>query len=532
MSILSRARQVVARGAMSVARAALTVGAGAPPAYPSAGQGPRFAAFRDIAYGVNAALLPELSTGRNRAHALNRSNSYVWKAIRTRVAFVVGNGLTPQSTVEDKTLRGAIETLWRSSTQDDCQVDADGLTNFAGLLVLLELARATPGECFARFRDRYPEDGLTVPLQVQLIEGAQVPHTYNERLSNGNVIRAGIEKDRIGRRRAVHIHPFHPDDADPLGDFSRDTVRIPAEDVLHVFMPTRPGQLRGEPSGIRIHQTARDYEIYKDGQVKKQQIGANHTGFLKIGDADAYREWIEDPNAPKTQWSPEFLSALPGGVDAIEWTKQPDVGQGFSEFNLETQRALAAGLLVPPWQLNGDYGAINYSSHRGGTVEQKRLCMQELTTVTIPQFCMPFWRRWFATAVRVGALPISPRAYAKDPRAFDRVKWVPTRWEWVDPLKEVTAWVIAIRAGLVSRDQVIAELGFDPEIVDQERKQGQQREDEAGLVSDSNAARTTQSGQLQQALKILAEQEAEEEAEAQRRAASAKGGSSAGRAAA
>jgi capsid protein len=62
------------------------------------------------------------------------------------------------------------------------------------------------GECFLRFRPRRPEDGLSVPLQLQMLSSEHLPLGKCETLPNGNEIIFGIELDRIGRRVAYHFH--------------------------------------------------------------------------------------------------------------------------------------------------------------------------------------------------------------------------------------------------------------------------------------------------------------------------------------
>ena len=47
-------------------------------------------------------------------------------------------------------------------------------------------------EFFSRFRPRKPEDGLSVPLQLQLLEGDHVDEAHNAMAPSGNEIRMGI----------------------------------------------------------------------------------------------------------------------------------------------------------------------------------------------------------------------------------------------------------------------------------------------------------------------------------------------------
>lgn len=82
------------------------------------------------------------------------------------------------------------------------EADAAGLTDFYGLQALATHAMLEGGEALVRLRYRRTEDGLPVALQIQVLEAEHLPTTMNRDLPGGNVIRAGIEFDRLGRRVA------------------------------------------------------------------------------------------------------------------------------------------------------------------------------------------------------------------------------------------------------------------------------------------------------------------------------------------
>ena len=61
------------------------------------------------------------------------------------------------------------------------------------------------------------------------------------------------------------------------------------------------------------------------------------------------------------------------------------------------------------------------------------------------------------------------------------VKWIPPKWDWVDPLKDRKAEIEAIDAGLKSRSDVIESEGYDAEEVDRRIASDHAREEELGL---------------------------------------------------
>ena len=100
--------------------------------------------------------------------------------------------------------------LWLRWTDE---ADAEGLTFFYGLQRRAVREVFIAGEVFFRIRPRRSEDGLTVPLQLQLLPSEMLPKHLNQILANGHVIRQGIEFDAIGRRVAYHFYRRHPGDS-------------------------------------------------------------------------------------------------------------------------------------------------------------------------------------------------------------------------------------------------------------------------------------------------------------------------------
>ena len=135
------------------------------------------------------------------------------------------------------------------------------------------------GEVFLRFRPRRVEDGLAVPLQLQMLPSEMLPLSHNAVDANGNVIRQGIEFDRVGRRVAYHFLRRHPGDSTDPG-FSGETVRVPATDVLHVIDPVEAGQLRGvsrfAPAIVKLFLL----DQYDDAELDRKKVAAMYAMFV------------------------------------------------------------------------------------------------------------------------------------------------------------------------------------------------------------------------------------------------------------
>ncbi|MEA5163580.1 phage portal protein, partial [Cereibacter johrii] len=107
-----------------------------------------------------------------------------------------------------------------------------------------------------------------------------------EVLSGGRAIRQGIEFDAVGRRVAYHFHRRHPGDPTEPG-LAGETVRVPAEDVLHIVDPVESGQLRGvsrfAPAIVKLFLL----DQYDDAELDRKKVAAMYAMFITSNDPDA-----------------------------------------------------------------------------------------------------------------------------------------------------------------------------------------------------------------------------------------------------
>jgi lambda family phage portal protein len=121
----------------------------------------------------------------------------------------------------------------------------------------------------------------------------------------------------------------------------------------------------------------------------------------------------------------------------------------------------------------------NFSNSRLALIEFRRRVSAWQHSVMVYQLCRPVYARWMDAAVLSGALTLPD--YEANRARLLTADWLPTKWDWVDPLKDANAEIAQIEAGLKSRTQAIAERGYDAEQVDREIAAEHARERALGL---------------------------------------------------
>ncbi|VTY35210.1 Phage portal protein, lambda family [Xylophilus ampelinus] len=471
---------------------------GQSPVHEAAGRGRRSLAWMPGNPGAVAAMLATHTDLRIKSRDLVRRNAWAQAALDAFVANAVGTGIKPQSLSGDERFKADVQALWRDWTEE---ADAAGQTDFYGLQALACRSMLEAGECLIRLRPRRPEDGLAVPLQLQLLESEHLPIHLNTDLPSGNVVRSGIEFDALGRRVAYHLYRSHPEDgrlAPMSGQGGMETVRVDAREVIHLYRVLRPGQIRGEPWLSRALVKLNELDQYDDAELVRKKTAAMFAGFVTrqnpedslMGEGAANGDGIALAGL-----EPGTLQILEPGED-IKFSDPADVGSSYSEF-LRTQfRAVAAAIGITYEQLTGDLTGVNYSSIRAGLLEFRRRCEMVQHGVLVHQMCRPVWAAWMKQAVLSGALdaPGFARGGPTRRRQYLAVKWIPQGWQWVDPEKEYKAMLMAIRAGLMSRSEAISANGYDAEDVDREIAADNQRADDLGLIFDSDPRYTSKDG--------------------------------------
>ena len=255
-------------------------------------------------------------------------------------------------------------------------------------------------------------------------------------------------------------------------------MRLPADDFVHLFAPVEPGQIRGLSWFAPVLLRLRELDDMEDAAL----VGAKLRNLVCAALVDPAGDGAglggeQSGGALELSLEPgTILPFVPGR--SIEFF-DPKESQNYGPFVKEHLRAIAAGLGVPYELLTGDLSSVNYSSIRAGLVEFRKRLEHWQHNVVVFRLCRPVWDRWVRMAVLSGV--IDAAAYAADPRAFHAVEWLPPKQQWVDPLKDVQADLMAIEGNLMSRDEAIIARGRDPNRVRAEIAAGQKADDAAGL---------------------------------------------------
>ena len=368
---------------------------------------------------------------------------------------VAGDGIKPRSEHEDEATRRPLHRRFKVWTDE---ADADGRTDFYGLQHLAVRDLATFGEALFLLLS-HPDTGAP---QLRRLHPDQLDRSMTRIAETGPAIYQGVEFDHFGRITAYHIRQAAP--GDTLAGIQQAPVRMPASDVIHLFRPLVPGQIRGLSWFAPVLLPARELDALHDALLMRAKVAALHAGFITDPDGAALYDGEQTGNTQQAGLEPGALIPLPPGK-SVEFPDVPDQG-GAGGLATSTFRLIAAGTNVTYEQATGDYSQVNYSSARAALQEFRRFCQSVQHHTLVFGMCRPVWRAFIRHQVLTGEIPAA--LYQSDRAAFDAAKWLPPAWPWVDPESEAKAAEIALNNRLRSRSEIIAERGYDAEDVDAE----------------------------------------------------------------
>ncbi len=423
----------------------------------------------------NMALRSKLRAMRGRSRTWSRDTEYGRKFLAMCQTNIVGSGgfalkvnCLNDAGKPDKADSARIKAAYARQAKRG-QFDVTGKLSERLFDTLAVRMVARDGEALIRLvegRDRGNHG-----CQLQLLPGHLLDEEHNRDLPGGARIRMGVEFDAFMKPVAYHLRQV-PQAGDMHGVTSQRYIRVPASEIIHLFLAEDAEQWRGVPWAYAALRGAWQLDKFDEAALVAANVGASKMGFFRqidpeagppMGAAEGDGEEGVGPEGPEfiTSAEPGEFSVIPDGYQFENFN--PDYPNGVYEpFSKSVQRRMSAGLLVSYHGLTGDLREVNFSSIRQGTLDEREIWML-LQSWYIETVKEPVFTWWLGHAmVRDAELSrLPPSKFDK----FNRPEFTGRRWGWVDPKADVQANRESVALRTKSRAQIIREGGGDPDTV-------------------------------------------------------------------
>jgi lambda family phage portal protein len=409
---------------------------------------------------TNMQLRYDLKRLRERSRDMAKNDPYAKKYFRLVKSNVIGKGITLQVKTSDKTLKSdavltsKIEAKFREwGKKKNCTLS--GKLSWLGVQQLFVTHLARDGEVVLRVVSTSKNK---FGIGLKFYSPQWLDEMYNDTLPGGNRVIMSVEVDDDDMPVAYWL-------TQPAGEYQRRNTtryrtRVPASEIIHRFLINEDeDQARGVPwlhaSMLRL----KNLDGYEEAEIIAARIEACQMGFAIPPKDEISEHNAEDDDGNEIQIEesvePGVIRELPAGYDFKTFDpKHPNANaEGFKKGTL---RGVAAGAEISYHTLVGDLEAVNYSSAKIGSLDDRDV-WTDLQEFTIEALCEPVYEKWLESAFLNGVLDISLKDYERIKEPTFRARG----WTWVEPFKEAQAHVIGLQYKMESLTDILAERGID-----------------------------------------------------------------------
>jgi lambda family phage portal protein len=239
---------------------------------------------------------------------------------------------------------------------------------------------------------------------------------------------------------------------------------VPAERIIHLYAPQRPGQGRGFTRLAPVIARVRDVQLYEDAELQRKNL-ETRLGVLASGDVSAMSMTESESTNHRAQHRRTGHPGQSGGITQVPsgvnlTVVEPKAAGGYVEYVKYQLHLIASGMGVTYEMMTGDVREVNFSSARVSMLEFRRNAEQMQWLTLIPRLCEPIWRAFVDAASMAGVMK------AKD----YGVDWSTPKWSYVNPEQDVKADLAAVSGGFTSISEILRRQGYKPELVFAEMK--------------------------------------------------------------
>jgi lambda family phage portal protein len=400
----------------------------------------------------NAEIGPAVGRLRDNSEDLARNNAFASKSVRRWSRRVVGYGITPQADTGNDVVNAKIDAKWKAFVPASC---SDRRINAYAAMRMIVRTTFVRGECLIRLWDRRPGDGLPVPFQFQVLEPDYLDSSKTMALNSGYIIQ-GVQFDMIGRIQGYWLYGYHPGDVIVTSLRGLTSAFVPAEQVIHHAALERPGDVRAVGRLAPIIAKLRDLDEVGDAKIMRTKIEACLAMF--VGQPEGAEGPTLGPVNTITDGSGAKIEEFrPGMIAYGGFGQKPEffspTGSGdWAPYKKTEVREICAGMDQPYVVIGEDLEAVNYSSFRGGAIDERDSVDEYRYLWLIPQVLDRIWAKFIDTLVIMGEIPEANYA----------VKWNPPPFDLLDRHAEAEADRIEMLIGKTTWPQLVGNQGQDP----------------------------------------------------------------------
>jgi len=401
---------------------------------------------------ANADYLSADSAGRAEIRKILRSrsryefenNPYARGIAHTMANYVIGQGPRLQVLTESVDANREIEKLFNRWAQ---------ATKLAQKLRTSRISKVISGDVLLQIINNPAIELQGLPgLDINLIEADQLETPWS--MMNDLSVIDGIRLDSYGNP-VEYLIVSHPGDSKYMS--IQDVTRLPAENVIHIFTPDRPGQHRGIPELAAALETFAQLRRYMQAVLSAAERAAEVSMYFKTDSPPGEGAQVADDGTelgslPAIEPRRNEAVFLPEGWEPFQLKAE----QPTAEFSATVHQYLSEigrVMQIPAMIVTGDASNHNFAS--GRLDYQAFLKMIDVERTDYSAHLDRIFDMWVTYGSVAGIAPLGNLS-----------ERIPHQWYWpgiehVDELKAANAARVRIESGQSSIATEQARSGYD-----------------------------------------------------------------------
>nr|DAM37299.1 MAG TPA: portal protein [Caudoviricetes sp.] len=430
-------------------------------------------------------------TLRQRGRILTMSTPLAASAIKTNRTNIVGCGLQLKCTVDRDVLGWSQEQAeeWERHTENEFAIwaenkdacDATGINDWYAMQQLALGSWLTSGDVFGVLKQAQRTTLNPYALRVHIVEADRVstPHTAAGDLgmfltdgvaANGNRIYDGVEVDSGGKIVAYYIRNTYPFQITAIPtEWQRVEAygqRTGLPNIVQVMESERPDQYRGVTYLAPVIEQLLQIRRYTESELTAAVVESFFTAFVategatdglpfnETGGGSGDRRVADGEN--EYEMGPGQINVMKPG-ESVSFADPKRPSNGFQTFVNAISEQIGAALELPSDLLRKAFNS-SYSASRAALLEAWKAFKMKRDWFTT-DFCRPIYAVWLSEAAALGR--VNAPGFFSDPlvrAAYLGSEWIGPSQGQLDPVKEITAEILACSEGFSTHEQSTIKL--------------------------------------------------------------------------
>lgn len=392
-----------------------------------------------------------------RAEGLYRTSPIIRRAISLFDTCVVGSGIRPYPAIryangeQPKSVNERLSNDWEKFVEQGVR-NGPAKTNFYQSQSVEFKTMAVYGSCLTNIVNSKP--GSLLPYAFQFLKPTRLDFSKDTLFDDNNLVKPNSKKIIHG----IEINDY----ADAIGFYLENEGRYDSDRMMLSFFPIETEQYLGLTWLYPVMCSAWDVEQLFSDKMNQSRIGSRLGVKLSKEDRVGVEQALGQSDNGSSYMDFDFQGFYMGKDKPEPISMTDPISDTFKALVDMNMAYIAMGMGFSYSAFTTDLSGANFSGMRQNLIGDNRTftCVFKKLIDISEKAKWNKFVEWEVITGRLAEFGVTPTAYYKDPSYYNQSLWLPMDYqEWVDPLKDQQALILAYKTGQITFRELCARSG-------------------------------------------------------------------------